>query len=283
MSDTSPSRLASTECQDCHEMSAAVALGAGSIAGLAVDTLMYPLETIKTRLQCISGFQAAGGSTHLFRGLSSTLIGSAPTGALFFAGYEGTIRLLDTSLQGQSPPATTVAFASCVGECIACLVRVPTENVKQNMMVNKFGENGLRATVRSLVEQRGIRGLWAGYGTTVARDTPFSMIQFVSFELMRGALRGRGWELNALVEGGVCGFAAGGFAALCTTPFDVVKTRIMLGEAGSTKMSHVLTDIWKERKLFAGMAPRVLSNSLGGMVFLGSYSFCCDVLSNRGF
>lgn len=57
---------------------------------------------------------------------------------------------------------------------MACTVRVPTENVKQNMQMAKFGESGapgaLRATVAGLVKERGYAGMWRGYGTTVMRE-----------------------------------------------------------------------------------------------------------------
>ena len=34
----------------------------GAVAGLSVDVALYPIDTLKTRLQSPGGFQAAGGS-----------------------------------------------------------------------------------------------------------------------------------------------------------------------------------------------------------------------------
>ena len=67
----------------------AVAVVAGAIANVATDAVVYPLETIKTRLQSSAGFSASGGRHGLFRGFAPLVIGSAPAGALFFVGYEG--------------------------------------------------------------------------------------------------------------------------------------------------------------------------------------------------
>ena len=57
---------------------------------------------------------------------------------------------------------------------MACLVRVPTENVKQNMQMGNFSKAGqagaLRATVSGLIDQRGVAGMWRGYSTTVMRE-----------------------------------------------------------------------------------------------------------------
>lgn len=53
---------------------------AGATAGMMVDLVLFPLDTIKTRLQSQIGFRAAGSFTNLYRGLSSAMIVSAPNG-----------------------------------------------------------------------------------------------------------------------------------------------------------------------------------------------------------
>ena len=60
----------------------------GGCASLAVDLSLYPIDTIKTRLQSEQGFKAAGGFRHLYRGISSVALGAAPNAALFFFAYE---------------------------------------------------------------------------------------------------------------------------------------------------------------------------------------------------
>lgn len=59
----------------------------GASAGLAVDLSLYPLDTLKTRLQSQNGFRASGGFRHLYRGMGSVALGSAPGSALFFVTY----------------------------------------------------------------------------------------------------------------------------------------------------------------------------------------------------
>lgn len=60
----------------------------GGVGSFAVDVALYPIDTIKTRLQTEQGFKAAGGFRHLYRGLSSVVVGTAPNAALFFFVYE---------------------------------------------------------------------------------------------------------------------------------------------------------------------------------------------------
>ena len=50
------------------------------MAGTAVDVALFPLDTIKTRLQSAEGFLKAGGLRGVYNGLSAVAVGSAPGG-----------------------------------------------------------------------------------------------------------------------------------------------------------------------------------------------------------
>lgn len=56
------------------------ALVSGGLAGTAVDTLFFPIDTLKTRAQSEQGFFRAGGFSGVYRGLGSAVVGSAPGG-----------------------------------------------------------------------------------------------------------------------------------------------------------------------------------------------------------
>lgn len=58
----------------------AAALLAGGLAGMAVDTAFFPIDTLKTRLQAQEGFVKSGGFSGVYRGLGSAVVGSAPGG-----------------------------------------------------------------------------------------------------------------------------------------------------------------------------------------------------------
>ena len=52
----------------------------GWCTGLVTDVALFPLDTIKTRLQSAQGFRAAGGLSRLYAGLGPAALGSAPGG-----------------------------------------------------------------------------------------------------------------------------------------------------------------------------------------------------------
>lgn len=55
-------------------------LKAGGVAGVSVDLILFPLDTIKTRLQSPQGFNKAGGFHGIYAGVPSAAIGSFPNG-----------------------------------------------------------------------------------------------------------------------------------------------------------------------------------------------------------
>lgn len=57
-----------------------ISLQGGGVAGLVVDVVLYPLDTLKTRLQSAQGFKKAGGFGNIYKGIGPQAIGSAPMG-----------------------------------------------------------------------------------------------------------------------------------------------------------------------------------------------------------
>jgi len=253
-----------------------IALASGAIAGLCVDIVLYPLDTVKTRLQSAQGFRKAGGFSGIYRGIGSTAVGSVPGAALFFTTYE-TVKAMAVPHDKSSNwlPVSHMLAASC-GETVACFVRVPTEVVKQRAMTSKTLSSF--AVFTNTVRSEGVLGLYRGYFSTVMREVPFSLIQFPIWEYLKRTWSSRQGHPVAAWQSSVCGALAGGIAAGVTTPLDVAKTRIMLADVGSDIAKG---NIWaallavRQQKgiagLFSGVVPRVTWISIGGAIFLGIY------------
>ncbi|XP_042309158.1 S-adenosylmethionine mitochondrial carrier protein isoform X3 [Sceloporus undulatus] len=252
-----------------------VSLTAGGLAGVCVDLILFPLDTVKTRLQSLQGFKKAGGFRGIYAGVPSAAVGSFPNAAAFFVTYEYTKSLLHTNGSPYLRPITHMLAAS-FGEVVACLIRVPSEVVKQRAQVSPSSST-LRILSNTLYEE-GILGLYRGYKSTVIREIPFSLVQFPLWESLKDFWS---WKQGHVVDSwqsAVCGAFAGGFAAAVTTPLDVAKTRIMLAKTGSRNASgnvlSVLHGVWRTQGipgLFAGIVPRMSAISLGGFIFLGMY------------
>lgn len=273
------------------------------MAGTTVDLSLFPLDTLKTRLQSSEGFIASGGFRGIYRGIGSTVVGSAPGAALFFVTYDSVKRALSNrkrttqhtadgtkitppaAQSGWSEPLTHMVAAS-LGEVAACAVRVPTEVVKQRAQASHHPSS--LASLQHILGQRRAHGLahvwrelYRGWGITIMREVPFTVIQFPLWEGMKEwSRRTNGKDSVSAFEGAAFGSVAGAVAAGVTTPLDVLKTRMMLSTQRQ-KVVPLLTSILKESgpmTFFAGIGPRVFWISTGGAIFLGSYQWTINAL-----
>ncbi|KAI1815046.1 mitochondrial carrier [Poronia punctata] len=300
----------------------ATALLAGGIAGTTVDLSLFPLDTLKTRLQSHAGFFPSGGFRGVYRGVGSALVGSAPGAAFFFCTYEGVKGFLsrarirrreeDAALAlagdkssvgrglgriGTSPwaePLEHMAAAS-LGEVAACIIRVPTEVVKQRAQAGQSGGSSAGA-LRAILHQYksiGFTGVWGqlyrGWGITVMREVPFTVIQFPLWEALKSwSSRRRHGQGSTAVQVGagesaLYGSISGAVAAGITTPLDVLKTRVMLSQEKESVFT-VLRELFAShgiRPFFAGIGPRVMWISAGGAIFLGSYQWAVNALQTN--
>lgn len=245
---------------------------------MCVDLTLFPLDTLKTRLQSEQGFYRAGGFRGIYAGVPSAAIGSFPNAAAFFVTYEYTKSLLGSGGLLAAPHLAPVThmLAASLGEVVACLIRVPTEVVKQRTQASPASST-YHILLRTL-RQEGVGGLYRGYGSTVLREIPFSLVQFPLWEYLKTVWTQRQGHTLSSWQSAVCGAVAGAVAAFVTTPLDVAKTRIMLAKPGTTTATGniplVLYHVWRSRGLnglFAGSVPRVTFISVGGFIFLGAY------------
>mmetsp|Transcript_5135 Transcript_5135/g.9710 ORF Transcript_5135/g.9710 Transcript_5135/m.9710 type:complete len:284 (-) Transcript_5135:348-1199(-) len=279
---------ASTSEKKANELSSRTLLGnmaAGGVAGVMVEAILFPLDTIKTRLQA----QSKGGVSLLsgiYKGLPATLF-AFPASALFFGVYEP----VKTSLEHKVPESASVVAhfgAAAAAGVAASLIRVPSEVVKQRMQTGEF--RSLFQAASGIVKQQGVRrGLFAGYGSLMLRDLPFDVIEFVAYEQLKilGKQFVRERDLSTSEMAGV-GALAGAVTGFLTTPPDVIKTRLMTqGTAGvNGKVYNGILDcaarMVKEEgmtSLFKGCGPRVMWITLGGSIFFGTLEKCKQVFT----
>lgn len=150
----------------------------GGVAGLFVDVALFPIDTIKTRLQSERGFWRSGGFSGIYKGLGPAAAGSSPTAALFFFTYESIKTFLSLHTTKEQAPFVHMAAASC-GEIVACLIRVPVEITKQRRqaLLVKPGVSSFGILYQAFKQEGLARGVYRGFGTTIMREVPFSFIQ----------------------------------------------------------------------------------------------------------
>eukprot|EP00049_Salpingoeca_infusionum_P010041 m.170233 g.170233 ORF g.170233 m.170233 type:complete len:287 (-) comp14524_c0_seq4:287-1147(-) len=249
-----------------------ISLIGGAVAGPVVDIVLFPLDTLKTRLQASEGFIKAGGFRGVYNGLLSAALGSAPSAATFFGTYEGAKTLLMPYVNNDTVVFAHMTAAS-LGEMTTAAVRMPFEMIKQRRQAGLCTSN--TACIQDILRTKGVAGFWSGYFSLVMREVPFSLVQFPIYEKFKSVVKvyNNGEQIPSW-QAALCGSGAGAIAAAITTPLDVAKTRILLDPKMSTNVFGVVSSIAQRegvKALFSGIVPRVMWISVGGFIFFGAY------------
>lgn len=231
------------------------------------------------------------------------------TAGLFFSTYESSKNLLSSNTSIPTP--LVHSSASAVAEMASCLVLAPAEVIKQNaqMLQSQQSSSTTSTSLRAFrqLSRGGVtRRLFTGYTALVARNLPFTALQFPVFEHVRKRVwesraNGRDDSTRSLLETGVITGAsagsAGALAAFITTPSDVVKTRMMLsagsdnvvqakmeGKTAKKSARTVVKEVYSERGVrgfFRGAALRSGWTMIGSGLYLGTYEMAKVWLKRR--
>lgn len=249
---------------------------AGAFAAFSVDLLVYPLDTIKTRIQSpdYKKLYTENGRVHkglfrgLYQGIGSIILVTLPASGAFFTTYEA----LKFSINESIPPNSTLfmpapvvnAVSSGGAELVSCAILTPAEVIKQNAQMVKKEVKGVSPTFKVIQEfRKHPTRLWSGYTALAGRNLPFTAMQFPVFEHLKGYFMERrkqqkGGKVDGIFERAsitaMSAGIAGSGAAWITTPIDVIKTRMMLAAGQADQNAKETKDLGK--LLTEGLASR---------------------------
>ncbi|KAG6836985.1 hypothetical protein H0H93_016689 [Arthromyces matolae] len=213
----------------------AVNMLAGALAGISEHAVMFPIDSIKTRMQVfatspVAVYSGVGnaftrissteGLRALWRGVSSVALGAGPAHAVHFGTLEAVKELAGGNEAGNQWLATSLAGASATIASDALMN--PFDVVKQRMQVHKSEFRSVFTCARTVFRTEGIGAFYVSYPTTLAISIPFNAIQFTVYEQLKRFLNPthKYSPTTHIVSGAV----AGAVAAAVTTPLDVAKT-----------------------------------------------------------
>ncbi|XP_022745221.1 uncharacterized protein LOC111295762 [Durio zibethinus] len=251
---------------------------AGGLSCALSTSLMHPVDTIKTRVQAstltfpeIISKLPQIGVRGLYRGSIPAILGQFSSHGLRTGIFEAS-KLVLINVAPNLPDIQVQSMASFCSTFLGTAVRIPCEVLKQRLQAGLFDNVG-EALVGTW-HQDGLKGFFRGTGATLCREVPFYVAGMglyaeskkLAQQLLRRELEP--WETIAV------GALSGGLAAVVTTPFDVMKTRMMTAPGGRPiSMSMVAFSILRHEGplgLFKGAVPRFFWIApLGAMNFAG--------------
>lgn len=241
---------------------------AGATASAAAVTALHPMDTLKTTIQkavistsatsatsatiaatkpSLNLFSAlvltlrTGGVSSLYKGLSPSLLGQVPAGAIKFAAYESLTQLSKSFFPKFGHTAMNDYLCAALAFISCSVILVPGELIKQRLQANIYPtmNNALKSILKTSPKH-----LYTGYCATLVRDVPYTMLEFGLYAQLKRLGRSilAKQKLTATEElmlGGV----AGGLTGFLTTPLDLAKTRLMTqGSVGGVQEYKGIVD-----------------------------------------
>ncbi|KAH9846035.1 mitochondrial carrier [Lenzites betulinus] len=274
----------------------AVNMAAGALAGITEHAVMFPVDSIKTRMQVFATSPAAvytgvgnaftrisstEGMRALWRGVSSVIMGAGPAHAVHFGAYELVKEYAGGNVEGASNQWIATSFAGASATIASDALMNPFDVIKQRMQIHKSEFRSAITCARTVYRTEGLGAFYVSYPTTLTMTVPFTAVQFTVYEQLKTLLNPSGVYSPAthIVAGGLSGAVAGAV----TTPLDVAKTILQTrGTSADPEIRHVrgLADafriIWQRDGLkgFArGLSPRVLTFMPSNALCWLSYEF----------
>lgn len=225
----------------------------GSIAGVVGTSIIFPVDTVKTRVQAsnlrtgvyrtIRSMLGKEGMLGFYRGLLPALIGTGPEKAVKLA-------VNDVARSWLSPNASEITgtqqvLAGAIAGVSQACVSTPNEMVKLRMqlMEAEVARGMPRMNTLQVIRELGFRGMFRGFGATLARDLPYNVVFFPLYSTTKAWLCADGVETTPKLV--ASGATAGMVAAWLGTPMDMVKTRLQARGSVHTGVVDCIRNVYK--------------------------------------
>ncbi|KAK7686406.1 hypothetical protein QCA50_010630 [Cerrena zonata] len=225
-----------------------VSMMAGALAGITEHAVMFPVDSIKTRMQVFATSPAAvytgignaftrisstEGMRALWRGVSSVIMGAGPAHAVHFGTYEAIKEFTGGNIEGNKNQWLSTSFAGASATIASDALMNPFDVIKQRMQVHKSEFRSALTCARTVYRTEGLSAFYISYPTTLMMSVPFTAVQFTVYEQLKTLLNPSGVysPVTHMLSGGLAGAVAGAV----TTPLDVAKTILQTRGASSDK------------------------------------------------
>lgn len=275
------------------------ALG-GVFACGPTHSFVTPLDLVKTRRQVLpdlyksnlqgwrSIIKTEGGFSAIYTGVGATAVGYSFQGAGKYGFYEFFKKKYSDIIGEEAAYKYRTSLylaASASAEFLADIALCPLEaiKVKQQTSVPPFART-LHSAWTKTVAAEGIAGLYKGLVPLWARQIPYTMVKFASFErtveAIYGLLPKKKNQYSALAQTGVSflgGYIAGIFCAVVSHPADVMVSKVNTDRRPGEAMGTCLARHYQKigfAGLWNGLPVRILMiGTLTGMQWLLYDSF----------
>ncbi|KAL2063014.1 hypothetical protein VTL71DRAFT_6086 [Oculimacula yallundae] len=274
---------------------------AGLGSGILSAVLLQPADLLKTRVQqsghssllaTIREISSSPNSIRLFwRGTLPSALRTGFGSAIYFTSLNALRQnvarsnLLRTigALDKNAPPSHSSSLpklsnlanltTGAVARAGAGFILMPMTVIKVRYESSYYAYKSIAGAGRDIFKTEGLKGFFAGFGATAARDAPYAGLYVVFYEQSKKRLstlvhkvpiagelaQGMKGSTSASINFG-SGILAAGLATALTNPFDAIKTRIQLQPREYHNIVHAGRKMIRQdgfKSLFDGLGIRM--------------------------
>ena len=182
--------------------------------------------------------------------------------------------------------AIPLVAAALIAGTLDITLKEPFDRLKTQLQSGTHsGKASSSAILLKTWRSQGVRGLWAGYGATLARDVPYLVLKWLTYVWAQSLVLQVSHRIAILASAKnlIAGAIAGAVAATAVTPADVVKTRMQVaGHHVRPTAVQVCRELYAEGGLpifFRGIGPRLLRIPVYTAVTLATFDLVKDTFS----
>lgn len=274
---------------------------AGALAGITEHSVMFPVDSIKTRMQVFAASPAAvytgignafsrisstEGVRALWRGVSSVILGAGPAHAVHFGMYEAVKDFTGGNREDNPNQWLSTSLAGASATIASDALMNPFDVIKQRMQVHQSEFRSMFTCASTVFRNEGLSAFYVSYPTTLTMTVPFTAAQFTVYEQVKQMMNPSGEYSpgSHIVAGGIAGAVAAGL----TTPLDVAKTLLQTrGTSTDAEIRHskgmmdAFRIIWQRdglRGFGRGLTPRVVTHMPSNALCWLSYEFFKSII-----
>lgn len=267
---------------------------AGAFAGMAEHCAMFPVDSVKTRMQQLScpktrSFGVVSMMTTMVReeglfrpvrGLNAMAMGAGPAHAMYFSCLE-LGREAASSINVH--PQIVEGLAAVVATLCHDAVMTPADVVKQRMQMCCSPYSSSFSCALDVYRKEGFHAFYRAYPTQLVMNIPFQASLVVTYGTVQRLLNPNK-EYNPQIHF-LAGAVSGAFASTLTMPLDVCKTLLNTQEAGVLKaiqisevkgLARAAKTVYRlagMRGFFSGLNARILYQAPSTAISWSIYEF----------
>ncbi|XP_017772776.1 PREDICTED: mitoferrin-1 [Nicrophorus vespilloides] len=270
-------------------------MSAGAIAGVMEHCVMYPLDSVKTRMQSLAPTTLREGISGTLlrmirtegvlrpvRGMSAMVIGAGPSHALYFSSYEYLKDKMITMSTTSRYHTVIYGLSGCISTLLHDGIMNPAEVVKQRMQMLNSPYKSVMHCLMKVYHTEGPRAFYRSYSTQLTMNVPFQSIHFMVYEFAQ-KVTNKEHKYNPTAHM-TSGALAGAVASAITTPLDVCKTLLNTQQVGSIKgMRNAMKTVYRLggfAGFFRGMQARIMYQMPATAICWSTYEFFKYILGN---